>query len=246
MEPREQRPSATGASDDAPELGEPAPPADLVDEGGLSGQQLGFFQALAEQDGRIARWYLGARMTLSNTRNPERLQQAAHSLRELMDKLLPVLGLPAEAEGGRLGDRFADMTVRWETAKEQSRCHSDGIWSGEIDEAARRGFIAVDEAIVWQRQNRPRRRETYRATIRALDVSRRPPPSWIEDTHVQLWNDLRDYFVRVCHHDRVTDEDEFRGALDTLESFVLERLKPRTYAEQVALDQLIAEAERGT
>jgi hypothetical protein len=44
----------------------------------------------------------------------------------------------------------------------------------------------------------------------------------------------------------VTDEDEFRGALDTLESFVLERLKPRTYAEQVALDQLIAEAERGT
>jgi hypothetical protein len=56
-----------------------------------------------------------------------------------MDKLLPVLGLPAEVEGGRLGDRFAAMTARWEAAKEQSRCHSDGVWSGEIDEAARRG-----------------------------------------------------------------------------------------------------------
>jgi hypothetical protein len=246
MEPSERRASATPAPADAPELAEPVPPADLIDEGGLSGQQLGFFQALAEQDGRVAGWYLGARMTLLNTRNPERLQQTAHSLRELMDKLLPVLGLPAEAESGRLGDRFAALTSRWEAAKAQSACHTDGVWSGEIDEAARRGFMAVDEAIDWQRQNRPRRRETYRATIRALDVSRRPLPSWIEDTHVQLWNDLRDYFVRVCHHGRETDEDEFRGALDTLESFVLERLKPRTYAEQVTLDQLIAEAERGT
>jgi hypothetical protein len=247
MEPSERRAPATPAPADAPELAEPVPPADLVDEGGLSGQQLGFYRALAEQDDRVAGWYLGARMTLSNTRNPDRLQQAAHSLRELMDKLLPVLGLPAEAEGGgRLGDRFAAMTSRWEIAKEQSRCHSDGVWNGEIDEAARRGFIAVEEAIVWQRQNRPRRRETYRATIRALDVSRRPPPSWIEDTHVWLWNDLRDYFVRVCHHDRETNENEFSLTLHELERFVLERLKPRTYAEQVTLDQLIAEAERDT
>jgi hypothetical protein len=246
MEPSEQAALATAASAGAAELTEPAPPADLVDEGSMTGQQLVVFRALAEQDDRVAGWYLGARITFSNKRNPERLQQAGHSLRELMDKLLPVLGPPTEAEGGRLGDRFTTMTDRWERAKEQSRCHSDGVWSGEIDEAARSGFMAVDEAIDWQRQNRPRRRETYRATIRALDVSRRPPPSWIEDTHVMLWDKLRDYFVRVCHHDRETDEDEFSAALDTFESFVLERLKPRTYVEQGTLDQLIAEAERGT
>jgi hypothetical protein len=128
---------------------EPAPPANLVGEGGLSGQQLGFFQALAEQDGRVAGWYLGARLTLSSTRNPERLQQAAHSLRELMDKLLPVLGLPAEAEGGRLGDRFAAMTARWEAAKEQSRCQSDGV------------------------ERRDRRGGTTRATSEQLDPTRR-------------------------------------------------------------------------
>jgi hypothetical protein len=246
MEPSDQHAPATAAVSDAPELAEPVPPADLADEGGLSGQQLGFFQALAEQDGRVARWYLGARITLSNGKNPERLHQAARSLRELMDKLDPVLGLPAQAEGGRLGDRFAAMVAKWETAKEHSRCHSDGVWSGEIDEAAQRGFTAVDEAIEWQRQNRPKRRETYRATIRALDVSGRPLPTWIEDSYVKLWDDLRDYFVRVCHHDRETDEDEFGAALDTLERFVLERLKPRTYAEQATLDQLIAEAESGT
>jgi hypothetical protein len=246
MEPKERRAPATAGPADASELGEPTPPTELVDEGGLSGQQLGFFRALAEQDGRIAGWYLGARITLLNTRNPERLQQAAHSLRELMDKLLPVLGLPAEAEGGNLGDRFAAMTTRWERAKKQSRCHNDGVWSGEIDDAARRGLTAVDEAIEWQRKNRPKRKETYRATIRALDVSRRPLPVWIEDTHVLLWDDLRDYFVKVCHHGRETDEDEFSAALHELERFVLDRLKPRTYAEQGTIDESIAEAERGT
>ncbi len=246
MEPSEQRAPAPAAPPGVPELAEPAPPADLVDEGGLSGQQLRFFQALAEQDGRVARWYMGARITLSNRKNPERLQQAAHSLRELMDKLLPILGFPAKSEGGNLGDRFYAMTARWEKAKQRSKCYTEGVWTGEIDDAARRGFTAVDEAIEWHRQNRPKRKEAYRVTIRALDVSRRPLPSWIEDTHVLLWEKLRDYFVKVCHHDRETDDDEFSAALQELESFVLERLKPRTYAEQATLDQLIAEAERDT
>jgi hypothetical protein len=254
MEPREGRAPATAGPADASELGEPALPAEPVDEGGLVGQQLGFYRALAEQDGRAATWYLGARMTLSNTNNPERLQQAAHSLRELMDKLHPIVGLPAKAEGsdldksegGDLGSRFYAMTVKWEKAKRGSKCYAEGVWSGEIDDAARRGLAAVDEAIEWQRKNRPRRKETYREKIRALDVSRRPLPSWIEDTHVMLWDKLRDYFVKVCHHGRETDEDEFSAKLHELERFVLERLKPRTYAEQATLDQLIAEVERGT
>jgi hypothetical protein len=245
MEPREHRAPATAASADAPELDEPTPSTEPADEIVLVGQQLAFYQALADQDGRVAGWYLGARITLLNMKNPERLEQAGHSLRELMDKLYPVLKLPAEAEGGRLGDTFDAMTVKWEKAKRQSSCHTGGTWSGEIDEAARRGFTAVDEAIEWQHKNRRKRKETYRATIRALDVSGRALPSWIEDTHVKTWNDLRDYFVRVCHHDRETDENEFSAALHTLEVFVLDRLKPRTYPEQATLEHLIAEAERG-
>jgi hypothetical protein len=245
MEPREHREPATAASADAPELDEPTPSTEPAGEIVLVGQQLAFYQALADQDGRVAGWYLGARITLLNMKNPERLEQAGHSLRELMDKLHPVLKLPAEAEGGRLGDTFDAMTVKWEKAKRQSSCHTGGTWSGEIDEAARRGFAAIDEAIEWQRKNRQKRKETYRATIRALDVSGRALPSWIEDTHVKTWNDLRDYFVRVCHHDRETDENEFTAALDTLEVFVLDRLNPRTYPEQATLEQLIAEAERG-
>jgi hypothetical protein len=245
MEPSESNSPATAASADAPKPGEPAPSAEPDGDVVLVGQQLAFYRALAEQAAGVAGWYLGARITLSNRKNPERLAQAAHSLRELMDKLDPVLRLPAEADGGGLGDRFAVMMAAWEKAKRQSSCHTDGAWSGEVDEAARRGFAAVDAAVEWQRKNRPQRKETYRKTIRALDVSGRPLPSWIEDTHVKQWNDLRDYFVKVCHHDRETDENEFSAALHTFEVFVLGRLKPPTFAEQATLDELIAEAEGG-
>jgi len=62
-----------------------------ADELVLVGQQLAFYQALAEQDGCVASWCLGARITLLNLRNLERLEQAGHSLRELMDKLHPWL-----------------------------------------------------------------------------------------------------------------------------------------------------------
>lgn len=180
MDSRERRAPATAGPADGSELSEPAPPTEPVDEGGLVGQRLEFYRALAEQDSRAATWYLGARMTLSNTNNPERLQQAAHSLRELMDKLDPILGLPAKAvggdldkaEGGDLGSRFYAMAVKWEKAKRGSKCYTEGVWSGEIDEAAQRGLAAVDEAIEWQRKKRPRRKETYRAKTGGLPAPR--------------------------------------------------------------------------
>ena len=75
-----------------------------------------------------------------------------------------------------------------------------------------------------------------------LDVAGRPLPSWIEKDFVTQWATLRDYFIRVAKRGATTRE-EFEAALDTLERFVLERLKPRTYAEQATLDALIKEAE---
>jgi hypothetical protein len=79
-------------------------------------------------------------------------------------------------------------------------------------------------------------------TIRVLDVSGRPLPSWIEKDFVSQWDSLRDYFIRVAKRGPTT-RDEFEAALDTLERFVLERLKPRTYTDQATLDALIREAE---
>jgi hypothetical protein len=205
----------------------------------LEGQQ----RAIAEQDETLASWYYGARVALATRGNPEDLVHAAHSIRELMNNLHTVAEVPAKREEGRLGDKFDAMAGKWEKGKRNSKCFGDEGWTGEIDDAARRAFAAVDDAIEWQQENRPRWKETHRSTIRGLDVSQRALPSWIEDKFVELWDQLRTYFIDVCHHRLATDADEFASALDTFERFVLDRLKPRTFAEQQTLDDLIREAE---
>jgi hypothetical protein len=210
----------------------------------LDGQQLAFYRTIAEYDGELASWYLGARMAFATPANPEHLVHAAHSIRELMNNLHKIAGVPVKANTGRLGDRFAEMKLKWERGKRNSASFSeDAGWAREIDGHARRAFEAVDEAITWAEANRVAWQERHLETIRVLDVSRRPLPSWIEKGFVVQWDDLRDYFIRVAKRGSTT-RDEFAAASDTLERFVLERLKPRTFTEQATLDALIREAER--
>jgi hypothetical protein len=209
----------------------------------LGGQQRAFFLAIAEYDGELANWYLGARMTFATPSNPEHLVHAAHSIRELMNNLHKIAGIPIKADAGRLGDKFNEMKTKWEKAKRNSKAFSEEEgWHGEIDGHARRGCEAVDAAIVWAEANRVAWMERHLETIRVLDVSGRPLPSWIEKDFVTQWDTLRDYFIRVAKRGPTT-RDEFEAALDTLERFVLERLKPRTYTEQTTIDALVREAE---
>jgi hypothetical protein len=53
----------------------------------MSVQQLALYEALGERAEELARMYIGALIVLANPDNPDRLPQAAHSLRELMEKI---------------------------------------------------------------------------------------------------------------------------------------------------------------
>ena len=80
----------------------------------LSQRQLEVVQALQSRETeryRISQWYLGALYALDNHYNPDRISQAAHSLRELMEKLPRVVlesdwfekrGRPSRREQGQL------------------------------------------------------------------------------------------------------------------------------------------------
>ena len=80
----------------------------------LSQRQLEIVQALQSRETekyRLSQWYLGALYALDNHYNPDRISQAAHSLRELMEKLPRVVlesdwfekrGRPSRREQGQL------------------------------------------------------------------------------------------------------------------------------------------------
>ena len=112
----------------------------------LSQRQLGVIQALQSRETekyRLSHWYQGALYALDDYYNPDRIPQAAHSLRELMEKLPRVVlesdwfenrGRPTRREQGQLvmeetdplskqldariqeakGDRFHQLRKRFE------------------------------------------------------------------------------------------------------------------------------------
>lgn len=207
---------------------------------------MAFYEAIAELDPQLAGWYYGARVALSDLDNPEAFAQAGHSIRELMNNLHTIVDVPAESvDTRRMGDVFNTLADRWEGGQKNSACFVDGQWSGTIDRPATKAFVAVDEAVTWYRENRPKRRETVRTTLRGLGGSRLPVPTWVEDKHIELWDELRDFFIRVCHHGQETDATEFLGAVAEFELFVLGRLQRRTFDQHDTLDELISEVEDG-
>lgn len=200
--------------------------------------------ALDSRDETVAGWYRGARDVLGMSGNPDRFAQSGHSLREVMNAVARLAGLPQPADG-RLGDRFRVMTNTWELERERSSCHDGRTWNGEIDEYALTAFGAVEETIKWERDNRRTRREVFLEVARTLDGSGRRLPETEEARMWRGWDDTKSYFTAVAHHGRTTDEAEFTQQLERLDRFILRLFRRDVYSEQKRLDDLIARAEHG-
>jgi hypothetical protein len=212
----------------------------------MSEQQLELHQLLLGHSEEAANWYYGAVFARSQSGNPERLIQAAHSMRELMWKLHVFIEVPAEGDPARPFDKLSALADIWESAKKKTRCQKEGAWNDKpIDKHLRRALAAADKTVDWVRTNRPHFQETSKRVIEKLDVSSKPLPPAVENRHYLEWSSLYEYFKKVCHHERQTDEVEFDANFYAFERFVLDRAKPKISEEHKRLDELIAEAEHG-
>jgi hypothetical protein len=211
----------------------------------LTGRQRALLDAFSEVDARLAKMFLGALTVLEQQSNGERFAQAAHTLRELINRLPASLGLTTPAMNERLGDRLGKPEQAWSAALAQSGCRDGNRWSGTIDPPLARALLAIGEFFEWKSEHRPRRRTEMTQTIRRLDASGRQLPERIESMVVNQWGVTREYFIGVCHYNVEPEEREFFGYLDVFEEFLINRLRPRTFADFDAVDAVIEEAERG-
>lgn len=87
------------------------------------------------------------------------------------------------------------------------------------------------------------RREQFLKWTDGVDPSSTPVPEQKMDRLSQKWSEVRNFFLKVCHHGRRTDLSEFEENLESLESLILPRLRPSTFKTQEVLDQIIEKAE---
>lgn len=182
---------------------------------------------------------MGAIRALQDDHNPDGLALAGHGIRELMSAAASAFDVPFQAQSEGLGKKVDELAV---------------VWSKFVAERDRRGgtqeqsslirlLAAVERLFEWRRKHNPRRRKEAGLLLRRLDPSGRSVAGHLESGEVGRWMELRDFFVGVAHHGKRPERQEFLSRLDEFERFLLARLSPNTFSEQVAIARLIDEGE---
>jgi hypothetical protein len=223
------------------------PPATGQEAGGatrplLWGPRQALHAALQSMGGGVADLYLGALWALDRSENPDRYAQAAHSLRELMNAVPVSVGVEVRALDERFGDRFSSVHQAWDSMFARTNAY-DGGWKGEIDPPLARFLAKAMEFFSWAANHRPRRKAEFADALGRLDSSGRTLPPRLEDLNVQTWIEIREYFIAVCHHNKVADGPEFESWMNAFELFLLDRLQPRTFEDFNEIDSIIAAGE---
>src|SRR2546430_12741083 len=129
---------------------------------GLQSQQFALYRALSgvgepRIGKQLSACYLGALATLAEPRNPDRLAQAAHSIREMMDLLPEAVDVRTEALREKLGNEAAKLENAWREAQ-KSACLEAGRWKGQIDGPLKKFLVQAVAFYEWKDEHQPRRR----------------------------------------------------------------------------------------
>ena len=204
----------------------------------LSTNQIQVLDALRRvetEEYRLGDWYLGALYALANSYNPDRISQAAQSLRELMEKLPRVVHASDvhtfDFQGMRQG-------IRERFAKDKNRYKE--VWKGEtIDARLDKTLRRIDRYLELNLQ--PTRRDQIQIAIGNIDpmadLFKVDIQKQKRDAFHDLWNQLEGY----AHHrsNNRQDERKFRTYVSILERLIYDLLAPSTAQDQQQIKSIL-------
>ena len=172
-------------------------------------------------------WYLGALYALENKYNPDRIAQAAQSLRELLEKLPRVVRESDVPRPYNFKEMRKNINKRW--IKDKKRY--DGKWKGvtvnnHFDKTLRKigDYLELNQM--------PDRRDQIQSAIGQID-----PMADMFDQRIQ--EAKRDQFHKVwkeiegfAHHGSNPDEQSFMECFSTIDQIIFDLLAPITAQNQ--------------
>ena len=202
----------------------------------LTSQQQGVLEVLKDKETDkypLSEWYLGALYALGNHHNPDRISQAAHSLRELIEKLPRVIRdvdaqVLHDLKGMRRGlhERFL-----------KDREHYGEEWSGEINDHLRKTLRGFGDYL--ERNQQPTRKEQVQAAIAGSDPMVHQLTSSIREKKrgalQKLWQELENF----THHKGKPNIETFEQCLNKLEKIVFDLLAPITAQDQKEIQLIL-------
>ena len=172
-------------------------------------------------------WYLGALFALQNKYNPDRISQAAQSLRELLEKLPRVVRESDVVRSPGFADMRRGIYNRW--MKDKTRY--DEKWKDKnVDVQLDKTLRKIDR--YFELNQIPTRKEQIQSAIGQLD-----PMADLFDPKIQKAK--RDQFHKVwmeiegfAHHRSNPDEQRFKECFSTIDQIIFDLLAPITAQNQ--------------
>ena len=204
----------------------------------LTSRQRDVIQALGFRESeqyRLSNWYLGALYAIHNRQNPDRIAQAAQSLRELLEKLPRVFqDTPIQVNNYDFRTNQRDLRAGLSKALERY----SGNWNGqEIDTALAKTLNGILNH--FEQTNRPSRREQVGRAVALLDPLVHQFDPEIQRAKRDVMYDLWQQMEKFAHHGNVPDEESFNECLDRLEQVVFELLAPISARDQSAIRSIL-------
>lgn len=214
----------------------------------FSDSQNSLLNALAEQDDRLKSMYYGSLIVLNSKQNPERLQLAAHGIRELIEKIPKYLSVSINDHDSNgafeysLKQQVNELKDSWDKNVAHNTSFDRNKVIGDIDQKVQRFLIKCQSFFENYQSERPTRSQEMANVLLSMDKSSHILPEALQKKNIRILTGLRDYFQGVSHHAiPCTEEDEFYSQLEKLEGFLLDRLVPRIFADFDEIDRIIQE-----
>ncbi len=190
-------------------------------------RQLELQKCLRKIDKELGDMYMGCLWVLlpdASGRNSERMVHAAHSLREIVEKLHRHYDFPVQSY--KLTDKVRGLRDRWSELKEGLRdfiCSSDG---SRLPPKTILNKVRVFMKKLWKffddfNAAYPTFKNSARNLLGFLDPHSDEFPESILDLRIKEWRNYREWFNNVAHH-RIKDveESKFRDQLFQFEVFL--------------------------
>ena len=204
----------------------------------LTGYRQALFEALRRRDTRVADFYRGALVVVADRGNPEAIFQAAHSIREMLEKV-PLLVGGTSAPSQRLTDKVAPLRAKFK--KLQPNLNEDGSWKPGSESKIAKLLQDLRELCDWMDANVQQRKVQMRTLLRALVGPGILLPSDVEEAELDELMDHKGYFTKLAHHGFSPTEEEFYNRLSQAETILLRKLNPEPSADFEAIDALLQE-----
>lgn len=205
----------------------------------LTSKQRGVLEVLQSkqtQEYPLSDWYTGALYALDNHYNPDSVAQAAHSLRELLQKL------PRVVQGNEVhvsATDFAGMRrdINDRILKDKER-YPEGWKNKRIDARFDKTLRKVED--YFSRNRQPSRKEQIKQAVATIDPMVNSLGSEIQEVKRNQYHHLWKQLEEFSHHGSRPDVAEFKKCLEELENIVFDLLAPVTAQDQKQIQTILS------